>query len=65
MARDHQLDSLARKLHEARIAFCWGSPQPHRYPWPDKLPGDFGYEPVPWVDIAYAQAKSIMSGSET
>jgi hypothetical protein len=54
--------TTARIIHEARIAFCWGkSCVGVRDPWPedDKRPGDFGYERIPWVDIAVAQAKAL------
>jgi len=52
------LARLAHVLHESRMKFC--SIGEHNQPWPDKLPGDFGYVPQPWVDIAFAQAKSVM-----
>lgn len=64
-ARDPLLDEVAKRLHEARIAFCWGaSAVGGRDPWPRpgaKLPGDFGYDPIAYVDIAYAQAKAALS----
>jgi hypothetical protein len=50
---------LAKTIHEFRMKFCYGSvtaPLARRQAWPEKLPGDFGYEPQPWVDIAWAQA---------
>lgn len=52
---------LARIIHEARIAFCWGpGAVGKRDKWPSKRPGDFGYQPQPWSDIALAQARAVL-----
>ena len=50
------LNNLARAIHEAKLKLCWGKTE--REPWPEHVPGDFGYEPCTWVDIAWAQAKA-------
>ncbi len=52
---------LAKILHDAKIKDCdiLGF-LAERKPWPVKLPGDFGYEPQPWVEVAYEQAKAVL-----
>ena len=56
--------SIARAIHEAKIAFCWGKAAVgQREPWPDKLPGDFGYVPQPWVDVAFTQADAVLKAT--
>ena len=56
-----QRPEIARAIHEAKIALCWGKAAVgQREPWPDKLPGDFGYTPQPWVDVAFAQASAVL-----
>lgn len=57
--KDYDIRTLAKVLHGARMKECWGH-WDNRQPWPDKLPGDFGYIPQPWVDIAWAQAKAVI-----
>ena len=51
---------IAKALHESRMAFCYPEGMSHNQPWPQKLPGDFGYVPQPWVDIVFAQAQAVM-----
>lgn len=61
MADREKLARLARIIHETRIEVCHGKQAVGvRDPWPDQLPGDFGYVPQPWVDIAWAQAKAVL-----
>jgi hypothetical protein len=63
-AHIEQLNTLAKLIHETRIAYCWGKNRvEEKDPWPkegEKLPGDFGYEPIPYVDIAWEQARKIL-----
>lgn len=51
---------IAKTIHETRMQFCWGKDRNGRDPWPEKLPGDFGYMPQPWVDIAWEQAGAVL-----
>ena len=56
---------LATILHRSRMRLCWGNDDAGgRQPWvgspPGKWPGDFGYDPQPWIDIAYVQAKAVI-----
>lgn len=66
---DDRTWKIAQIIHEERIRFCWGKKYVGvRDPWPTgqkaKRPGDFGYEPIPWVDIAVAQAKAIVKSEK-
>lgn len=55
---------VAKAIHESKIELCWGRQVVGlRDPWPtltDKLPPDFGYEPQPWIDIAWTQARAAL-----
>ena len=58
---DPDVRALARVLHEAKIALCWGRDAVgRRDPWPDfgdpKVLRGYDHNPVSYVDIALEQA---------
>jgi hypothetical protein len=58
--------NMAKVLHEARIAFCWGRDYVgKRDPWPDfgdpKVLRSYPHNPIPYVDIAVAQAEALLA----
>lgn len=60
-----QLLKLAKTIHEAKIALCWGKDRVGvREPWPDfddpSVVRAYPHNPIAYVDIALAQARAVM-----